>query len=98
MCSGKLSQVTSDLACKPTVYCATETIIRITRRKTLERWETKVGNCEVTPQAVAHCEIVNEKEWAKDTNHCSWPFRSNISLELESEGNCELFRKRFHIS
>jgi hypothetical protein len=25
---------------------------RTTRRKALERWETKVRNCEVTPQAV----------------------------------------------
>jgi hypothetical protein len=24
----------------------------MTRRKALERWETKVGNCKVTPQAL----------------------------------------------
>jgi hypothetical protein len=27
-------------------------IRRMTHRKALERWETKVGNCEVTPQAL----------------------------------------------
>jgi hypothetical protein len=25
---------------------------RMTRRKALEQWETKVGNCEVSPQAL----------------------------------------------
>jgi hypothetical protein len=25
---------------------------RLTRRKGLERWENKIGNCEVTPQAI----------------------------------------------
>jgi hypothetical protein len=24
----------------------------MTRRKALERWETRIGNCEVTPQAI----------------------------------------------
>jgi hypothetical protein len=32
------------------VNWVTKTIRRMTRRKALERWETKVGNCEVTPQ------------------------------------------------
>jgi hypothetical protein len=29
-----------------------KTIRQMTHRKTLKRWETKVGNCEVTPQSL----------------------------------------------
>jgi hypothetical protein len=39
-------------ACKMAVNWATKTIRRMTCRKALERWETKVGKCEITPQAL----------------------------------------------
>jgi hypothetical protein len=48
----KLWQETRDPACKTAVNWVTETIRRIARKKALERWETKIENCEVTPQAV----------------------------------------------
>jgi hypothetical protein len=33
------------------VNCVSTAIRRMTQRKALERWETKLGNSEVTPQA-----------------------------------------------
>jgi hypothetical protein len=42
---------TKDPACKMAVNWVTKTIRRMTRRKALERWETKISNCEVIPQA-----------------------------------------------
>jgi hypothetical protein len=48
----KLWQITRDPACKTTLNWVSKTIKRITRRKALEWWETKVVNCEVTSQAL----------------------------------------------
>jgi hypothetical protein len=45
-------QETRDPACKRPVNWATNQIKRMTRQKTLERWETKIGNCVVTPQSI----------------------------------------------
>jgi hypothetical protein len=42
-------QKTGDPACKTAVNWVTKQIRRMTRKKALERWETKIGNCEVTP-------------------------------------------------
>jgi hypothetical protein len=47
----KLWHETRDTACKTVVNCVTINIRRMTQ-KALERWETKIGNCEVTPQAI----------------------------------------------
>jgi hypothetical protein len=47
----KLWQETHDPACKMAVKWVSRAIRRMTQRKALERWETKLGNCEVTPQA-----------------------------------------------
>jgi hypothetical protein len=44
----KLWQETSDPACKTAVNWVTKSIRRITRKKALERWETKINNTEVT--------------------------------------------------
>jgi hypothetical protein len=43
---------TRDPACKAAVNWVTKTIRRIPRKRTLQLWETKIENCEVTPQAV----------------------------------------------
>jgi hypothetical protein len=48
----RLWQITQDPACKTAVNWVVKTIRRMTCRKALERWETKVGNCEVTSHAV----------------------------------------------
>jgi hypothetical protein len=48
----KLWQETRDPACKTAVNWVTKTIKRIARKRALERWETKIENCEVTPQAI----------------------------------------------
>jgi hypothetical protein len=47
----KLWQETWDPACKTAVNWVTKSIRRMTRKKALERWETKINNAEVTPQA-----------------------------------------------
>jgi hypothetical protein len=48
----KLWQETRDPACKAAVNWVSRAIRKMTHKKAIERWETKLGNCEVTPQAV----------------------------------------------
>jgi hypothetical protein len=48
----KLWQETRDPACKTVFNWVTKAIRRITRKKELEHWETKISNIEVTPQAM----------------------------------------------
>jgi hypothetical protein len=48
----KLWYETRDPACKTAVNWVTKTIHRMTWRKAFERWETKIRNCEVTPQVI----------------------------------------------
>jgi hypothetical protein len=48
----KLWQETRDPACKTAVNWVTKAIRRMSRKKALERWETKISNAEVTPQAI----------------------------------------------
>jgi hypothetical protein len=48
----KLWQETRDPECKTAVNWVTKTIHRMTRKKTLERLDTRLGNCEVIPQAI----------------------------------------------
>jgi len=48
----KLWHETRDPACKAAVNWVIKTTRRMTRRKALERWETKISNCEVTSHAL----------------------------------------------
>jgi hypothetical protein len=48
----KLWRETRDPTCKMAVNWVTKTIRRMTRRKALEWWERRVGNCEVTSQGI----------------------------------------------
>jgi hypothetical protein len=48
----KLWQETRDPACKTAVNWVSKAIRQMTRKKALERWETKIGNAEVTSQAI----------------------------------------------
>jgi len=48
----KLWQETRDPACKTAVNWVSRAIRKMTHKQAIERWETKLGNCEVTPQAV----------------------------------------------
>jgi hypothetical protein len=45
-------QETRDPACKTAVNWVKKAIRRMTRRRALERWETKIANADVTPQAI----------------------------------------------
>jgi hypothetical protein len=48
----KLWHETRDPACKTALYWVTKTIRRMIRRKAIERWDTKIGNSEVTHHAM----------------------------------------------
>jgi hypothetical protein len=48
----KLWQETRDPACKTAVNWVTKNIRRMIWKSALERWETKLVNCKVTPQAI----------------------------------------------
>jgi hypothetical protein len=48
----KLWQETKNPACKTAVNWVTKSIRRMTRKKALERWETKTNNTEITPEAI----------------------------------------------
>jgi hypothetical protein len=47
-----LRHETKDPACKMAVNWVTKTIHRMSRRKAIERWETKISNSEVTPHTI----------------------------------------------
>jgi hypothetical protein len=49
----KLWKGTRDLGCKTAVNWVTKTIRRMTQRRALEQVETRIGKCEVTPQALS---------------------------------------------
>jgi hypothetical protein len=48
----KLWHETRDPACKTAVNWVTKTIRRMTQKKAMERWGTRLENCEVTPRAI----------------------------------------------
>jgi hypothetical protein len=48
----KLWQERRDPECKTAVNCVTQDVRRMVRKRALERRETKLANCEVTPQAI----------------------------------------------
>jgi hypothetical protein len=48
----KLWQETRDPGCKTAVNRVSKAIRRMIRKKTLEQWETKLANTELTPQAI----------------------------------------------
>jgi len=61
---------TTDGACKTTLDWVTKTVKTMIRRKALERWETKIGNFEVPPQATCP----TERGWTNGTKCYSWYF------------------------
>jgi hypothetical protein len=44
--------IKNQLGCKTAVNRVSKAIRRIIRKKTLEQWETKLANTELTPQAI----------------------------------------------
>jgi hypothetical protein len=48
----KLWQETRDPGCKKTVKWVSKSIRHITRKKALEKWETKLANTKLTPPAI----------------------------------------------
>jgi hypothetical protein len=80
----KLWQETRDPACKTAVNWVTKTIRRIARKRALGRWETKIENCEATPQANrADCEIPHKEGWTEGNNCNSWYFSPSILSKSE---------------
>jgi hypothetical protein len=93
----KLWKETRDPACRTAVSWVTKTIRRKARMRTLVRGETKIENCEVTPQAIwPICEIPYKEAWTKGTNCNSWSFRPRISSKRKNHCNCKLHRKHIH--
>jgi hypothetical protein len=64
---------------KTAVNWVTKTIRRMTRKKAMEQWDIRVGNCEVTYSShMAYREIPVEQGCAKCSNHVSWIFWPKI--------------------
>jgi hypothetical protein len=97
----KLWQVTRDPAYRTAVSWVTRTITRMTRRKAMERWETKVRNCDVTPQAlrlIAKSLMKMDGPKAPTAIHGHLVQCSTVLPERESQRDCGLFRQPVHIS
>jgi hypothetical protein len=68
------------------------------RRKAVKWWKTKVGNCEVTPQAIWHiAKSLTKRDGSKAPNTAHGPL-GITSPERESQPNCRLLRKSVYIS
>jgi hypothetical protein len=90
----KLWQETRDPACKTALNWVTKTIRRMAWKRTLERWETKIENCEVTPHAIWPIAKSLTKRGGPKAPTCnSWSFRPSILSKRESQCNCKLLRK-----
>jgi hypothetical protein len=91
-------QVTQDPECKIAVNFVTKTIRGMTSSKAFKWWETKIGNCEVTLQAlwpITKSLMKRDAPKAPITVHG----QSGItSLKQESHCDYRLFRKPVHIS
>jgi hypothetical protein len=72
----------------------------MTHRKALERRETKLGNCEVTPQALwPIAKSLRKRDGPKSPTAIHGPLGiTNISSKAERQSSCGLFRKPIHIS
>jgi hypothetical protein len=65
----------------------------MTHRKAVERWETKVGNREVVPQALGPIvKLLMKRDVPKAPPTVHGPL-GITSLKKESQGDCRLFRK-----
>jgi DNA-binding transcriptional regulator YdaS (Cro superfamily) len=87
-------QVTRYPVRKTAVNWIAKTIRRITPRKALERWETKVGNCEITPEVLWPI----AKSLMKRDELKAPTFRNDVLPERKRQNHCELSRKPVHIS
>jgi hypothetical protein len=58
---------------------------------------SKVGNCEVTSQAVLPIakSFIKRDGWTKGTNRCPWTFRNTISPERKSQRDYGLLGNQF---
>jgi hypothetical protein len=70
----KLWQETRDPACKTAINCVIRYIRRMFQKRALEIWETKLANCEVTPQAIWPIEIsLAKSSWPKAPSEIHGP-------------------------
>jgi hypothetical protein len=64
-----------------------KTIRQITRRKALERWESKLGNCKVTPQAL--CSIANSLT-KRDEPKAPTAFHGPLGITCHPDGKARV--------
>jgi hypothetical protein len=74
----KIMARTSDPACKAAVNWATLHIRRTVWKRELQRWETKLANCEVTLRAMWPFANALKKSKTKGTICNSWSLRPLI--------------------
>jgi hypothetical protein len=85
----KLWQETSYPACKMAVNLVTKSVRRMTRKRSLEGWETKIANSTSSNMAY----LRNPSQKGVDQRHHSWSLRSHILSYRQSQRNC---RKPLH--
>jgi hypothetical protein len=64
----------------------------MTRKKALERRETKLSN---TSSNMAHCEVPHKQGWTKVTNCHSWSFRPKISSGSKAKAIADCLENQF---
>jgi hypothetical protein len=93
----KLRQETKDTACKTAVNRFTKTIRRIARKRANERWETKIENCEVTPQTIwPIAKSLIKRGEPKATTAIHGPLAPIFYPNEKANVNCKLLRKPVH--
>jgi hypothetical protein len=80
----KIWQETRDLACKTAVNWVNQNIWRVVRKRALVRWETKLANCEVTPQAIwPVAESLSKMGRPKAPSAIHGPYLSKIYFNID---------------
>jgi hypothetical protein len=91
----KLWQETRDSVCKKEFNLISKTIRCMTRKRALERWESKITNSSYTSGNLAYCEVLNKQGWTKGTNCYSRSFWNKISSTRKANAIADCLEKRF---
>jgi hypothetical protein len=89
----KLWQETRDPGCKTAVNQVSKAIRCMIRKKTLEQWETKLANTELTPQTLWP---IAKSLSNRDGPRAPTAIHGLLGLKYHPEDNCGLLRKPAH--
>jgi hypothetical protein len=79
------------------VNWVTKTIRRIARKRAFERWETKIENCGVIPQAIKSIvKSLTKRGEPKAPTAIHGPLGPVFYPNEKSQCNCKLLRKPVH--